>query len=113
MARRTGSAGRFVLPLILILGATSCSDVSQTSMGQSALPLRLTPLRIQAATDADSLAAWALFDRDTGTRWFPESGADLTLDLDTARPLAYMKVFGPAAGSLELRTEAGSQLAAP
>jgi hypothetical protein len=91
---------------------TSCADDPQAP-SSAGLPLRLSPLRLQGTGEADSAAAWAAFDRDTGTRWTPATeGANLAIDLDAPRALAYLKVFGPASGELDLQTEDGASVLA-
>src|SRR5262245_39960445 len=93
-----------ILPLVTVLALGSCAD--DTEAGRYELPLSLHPVRLQGASEADSAAAWALFDRDTGTRWSAETG-ELGIVLDAPRTLSYLKVFGPASGMLELRSSNG------
>jgi hypothetical protein len=108
MVRHGGWFAHIVLPILVAGSLAGCDEETPSSSGY-ALPLRLNPLRVQGASDADSAAAWALFDRDTGTRWSPPSAeAELTITLDTPRALAYLKVFGPGTGTLDLVSEGGA-----
>jgi hypothetical protein len=99
-------SARIIFSLVA-LGLGGCAEDATSSSGY-ALPMRLNPLQLQGE---DSAAAWASFDRDTSTRWFPQGGAEVEITLDGPRSLAYLKVFGPSTGTLELLTVGGGSVA--
>jgi hypothetical protein len=96
-------------------GATSCAD-DKKGDGPAALPapVKLNPLSLDVLADnavrpaPAPREAWALFDRDTGSRWLPTLASGevvLRVALEAPSDLTHVKVFGPSPYVLDVRAD--------